>query len=317
MSFQIQHGLFKFELIDHYAILGIPLDADPKQIRQRYLKIASRLHPDTCKAENDAEKKQASQILSKLVNPAYEQLLKDKSRAEYQLVLSQIGKRLSGEKEKIAIASQPAKELFQASINLDGVYHKLLQSLASEQYQSLEQVVNKIAQISELNLVYLILTQGQGIQEKSKQPIRTGRGEKTSGKADGQTTVESNSQKTEEQTNKSPVASYLRRAQEYFDKNNFAKAILELRDALKIDPNNSKSHGLMGLAYLKQNQIAMAKVHINKAWEANPKDPIAVKGKEELDKLTSQKSKAKPHSSSSKEKSSGKSEKTFLGMKLW
>ena len=77
MSFAIKQGLFKLNITDHHAILGVSLDAEPKQIRLRYLKIAQKLHPDKCRADQD-KMKLAGQILSKLVNPAYEQLSKKK-----------------------------------------------------------------------------------------------------------------------------------------------------------------------------------------------------------------------------------------------
>ena len=41
----------------------------------------------------------------------------------------------------------------------------------------------------------------------------------------------------------------------------------------------------MGVVYLKQNQTTMAKVHINKALQLNPQEPIALKGKQFLDQM--------------------------------
>ena len=49
MPFAIKHGLFKLKITDYHAILGIPLDADAKQVRLRYLKIAQTIHPDILK----------------------------------------------------------------------------------------------------------------------------------------------------------------------------------------------------------------------------------------------------------------------------
>jgi curved DNA-binding protein CbpA len=281
MSFKPQQGLFKLDLVDHYAILGVPLDADPKQIRQRYLKVAYQLHPDTCQASSDAEKKQATRILSKLVNPAYEHLSKDNSRAEYLLILSHMGKTLTMESGKITLTSEPAKELAQAVANTEQTYKKLLQSLASEQYNSIGEILKTIAQISELNLVYLMLKQGQILPAKTTQLPKS------------KTASETQVEKPQTETTVSPVANYIRRAQDYLDRNNSAQAILEMRDALKIEPNNSTCHGLMGLAYLKQNQMTMAKVHINKAWQSNPADPVAMKAKQELGKLVPDESKVK------------------------
>lgn len=56
MSFKIKSGLFKFDLTDHHAILGVPVDADFKDIRKRYLQIARRLHPDSCGAKTETAK---------------------------------------------------------------------------------------------------------------------------------------------------------------------------------------------------------------------------------------------------------------------
>ena len=279
--FPIKYGLFKLDIIDYYAILGIPINTDAKQIRQQYLKIVQNLHPDVCRANGETEKQQASQILSKLVNPAYEQLSKDKLRVEYQVMLSQVGQRLAQQSGKITLASEMAKELSKAGKDLQQIYRKLLKSLAVDQYQDLEQVPYKIAQISELNMVYLLL----------KGQVETTR-----------TATAQVSSKKEEKA-ESPMALHLRRAQEYLNKNQFAQAILELRDALKLDPNHSSCHGLMGLAYLKQNQISMAKVHINKAYQSNPKDLIAIKSKQELDRLTAVVDPKKTQGRSAKDKS--------------
>ncbi len=83
----------------------------------------------------------------------------------------------------------------------------------------------------------------------------------------------------------SVVEQYCRRAQVLMAKNNFAQARVELQDALKLEPNNSRCHSLIGVVYLKQNQNTMAKIHIKKALELNPQEPMALKGKQFLDKL--------------------------------
>ena len=74
MSFQIDRGLFKFDFTDYHAVLGVSVDADVKEVRKQYLKIARLLHPDSSKSNDEAEKQQANMLLTKLVNPAYEQL---------------------------------------------------------------------------------------------------------------------------------------------------------------------------------------------------------------------------------------------------
>jgi curved DNA-binding protein CbpA len=281
--FQIEYGLFQLDFPDYHAVLGIPIGADANQVRKKYLKIAYSLHPDTCKAKSDAEKEQASQILSKLVNPAYENLYKKNLRVEYQLILSQMGRRLSmeGNLDNTSLVSEEAKKLAQSVAQLELVYKKLLEDLTSHQYESLNSIIETIGKISELNLVYLTLSKTQEIKQE---PIIFKVNEVV---IKPKETTPSNDNKQEQQKNNSPVESYIRRAQEYIDRQNYTKAITELRDALQLDPNNSTCHSLMGLAYLKDKKLGMAKVHINKAWSLNPKDPIVVQSKQELDKLNS------------------------------
>ena len=72
MSLKIDGGLFTYDFIDHHAILCVPVDADFKEIRKRYLQIARKLHPDSSSLGNESDKQKANQLLSRLVNPAYE-----------------------------------------------------------------------------------------------------------------------------------------------------------------------------------------------------------------------------------------------------
>ncbi len=298
MSFKIEQGLFKYDLTDYHAVLGLPLTADAKQVRKRYLRVARNLHPDSCKAENEAEKKQANELLSKLVNPAYEKLSKDDSRAEYQLVLSQMGQRLATEGGKVSLSSEGAKELSKAgSSTLDSVYKQQLQTLAKEQYQTLGEISNKIAQISELNMVYLMKKQGKG--------VRAGGGTTATGSTVGDKKPSVGRGKPPGKgAERKPPASrsepYVRRAQEYISKKNFSKAVLELRDGLKLEPNDAPCNSLLGLIYLQQKQMGMAKVYINKALKVNPQDPNAIKGKQLLDKMSGGQTGGKQTGNSSK-----------------
>jgi curved DNA-binding protein CbpA len=316
MSFQIDRGLFKFDFTDYHAILGIPVDADEKEVRKRYLRITRNLHPDSCKADSERGKAFANQLLSKLVNPAYEQL--SRGHREYQIRLGHLGKRLAAEGGKIAPKSDLAKQLTQAGVGVDPTYRNALKTLASNQYDELDRVLDKIGEISELNMVYLMLKakQGEGVARKKpvaragtigkkppsgagaeRQPVGTGG---TSGNS-GSTLSDSGMGRVEE---------YLRRADGYMMKNNFAGAVLELREALKLDANNHRSHSLLGYAYLKQNQTAMAKVHVKKALQLNPQDERALKAKKYIERLAQQKSGGKaatPSKSSSSQDSSSKS----------
>uniref|UniRef100_B8HUL6 Heat shock protein DnaJ domain protein n=1 Tax=Cyanothece sp. (strain PCC 7425 / ATCC 29141) TaxID=395961 RepID=B8HUL6_CYAP4 len=312
MAFQINQGLAKFELTDNYAILGIPISATAGEIRKRYLKIARHLHPDS--RGEDTNKLFATQLLSKLVNPAYEVLSQEKQRGEYQIILRLLGQRLVSNQATIVLEFPLSKALNQAA-DLEVRYKSAVQELAELQYESLDQVLRITGELSELNLVYLLrkALSGDGAPEAIPQPlpgpvnpitpppVPMG-GPKPGAKMAqppgtvSKTTIseEDGEQKAEEPNPiETYVEQYYRRAEEFMAKGNLPAAILELREALKLSPQNSRCHSLLGSIYLKQNQLTMAKVHIKRALELDPLDQTALLSREEITKIEKKAEKAK------------------------
>lgn len=284
MSFQIQQGLFSSDFTDHYAILGISVDADAKEIRKRYLKIARRLHPDSLSSDSEDEKQKASEFLSKLVNPAYEKLSQEREFTEYAVVLRLKGQQALRQQETIVLVSEQARQLATTG-NVDQTYKSSLKELADKQYESLDETLDIIGLISELNLVYLMRKGDQG-------DVKLGQSAKQSPPGASETTSTTRSPSTTRKPSAPPprpesiVEAYLRRAQEFETKQAYAKAILELRDALKVEPNNSVCHSRLGVVYLKTNQPTMAKIHFNQALKLNPQDSVALEGKRRVDPTT-------------------------------
>ena len=302
-TFEIKQGLFKLELDDYHAILGVPIGADEKEIRKRYLYIARKLHPDSCKAKNDDDRDYASQILSKLVNPAYENLYKKNARIEHQIVLQQTSQRLAEQEAKITITNDAIAKLYKAKGNAKLIYQRIVQALASEQYESIEQIIDRIGQMSELNTVYLTITNGKGIGfAKSKTQAKPAAPEisQTKEKSGAPAPAKPGTQ----------AEAYIRRAEQYIEKNDYTKARIEVDDALKIEPSNSSANALKGLIYLHQKQTSMAKIYISKACQANPEDPTVIKCKEMLARVTgtTQTSKNNSKKTSSSNKAADKSQ---------
>jgi curved DNA-binding protein CbpA len=285
MVFQIdKRGLFMMEFTDHHAILGVSVDADAKEIRKSYLKIARRLHPDSGTAVDEEAKQFASQLLSKLVNPAWEQLSQEKNRIEHGLLLKLKGQSALRKQNEINILSSLAKQLATNNIStLDHFYRSALQDMTDRQYSQLDQALEITAQISELNLVYLMRREGQGetVSTTSTKQIFTGTVSQSTAAAKS---AQSAQPAPPPPRRESMADQYYRRAEEFYSKGNFPRATLELRDALKIEPNNSRCHSLMGMVYLRQGQGTMAKIHFNKALEADPKNEMAIVGKQNLER---------------------------------
>ncbi len=285
MSPQIDRGLFRADFTDHHAVLGVPVDAEVKDIRKRYLKIARQLHPDSAAKAGPAEKKQAEELLSKMVNPAWERLSLEREREDYLIVLKLKG-QAAVQQTSPSINCEMAKQLLSAA-NPDHFYHTSLSDLALKQYEQLDQALELTAQISELNLAYLMRKESKGEVKPTtpKQTIYTGSNvadpaqaaPRSPAKAAPPPPAAKNPQITLEDQ-------YYRRAEDLVTRGNFAQATLELRDALKINPSSSQCHGLMGFVYLKQNQGTMAKIHFNKALATNPQNEMALKGIAALDR---------------------------------
>jgi len=288
MALQIDRGLGKFDYVDHYAILGVPVDAQGSEIRKCYLKIARSLHPDSCA---EANKQLASQLLSKLVNPAYEKLMQDRERTEYEVLLRLLGQRVIQEKDSIELKSERAMQLLQIS-DPDNFYKTAVREVAQRQYQDLDQTLELTGELSELNLAYLVARESKGeVSLGRKQPLGSSAAGRTSPSAASGAQQQPATPAPSAKGNSAPppsetfVGQYYRRAEEFLAKNNLQQATLELRDALKLEPSNSRCHALLGTIYLRQNQVTMAKVHINQALKLDPKNSTALTGKQQLDKL--------------------------------
>ncbi|GAX36435.1 J domain-containing protein [Nodularia sp. NIES-3585] len=276
MSLKIDHGLFKYDFIDHHAILCVPIDADVKTIRKRYLQIARRLHPDSNVITSAEERQLANELLSKLVNPAYEHLSKEPSRTEYIIVVSQIGKRLVQESTSVELSGNFAKQLVNAP-NIDYSYRTAIAQIAATQYDSLKQSIQVISQISELNLVYLMRSASNALSS----PPSSAKSTNNSGTRKLKTAPPPPPPAEKEA---SPVEQYIRRAESLIHKNQFVQAKVELQDALRIEPKNSQCHSLMALVYLKLNQVKMAKIHFDNALKLDPTNEIALSWKPKIEK---------------------------------
>lgn len=279
MSIKIEQGLFQADFTDYYAVLGIPIDAEVKDIRKRWLQISRRLHPDSLTEEDESHKQAATEILSKLVNPAYELLKDDRERSEYLLLLKLKGKQAIQQQAVNRLVSQEAKTLLQAKDPAKS-YHEVLRQLSTQQYNTLDHITAVTGQISELNLAYLMRMEAQdGI--KISRPAATTT--TTAPKATSTSGTTATAQTTTPVQAKISISDqYYRRAEEFLAKRSYAEAIKELRDALKIEPTNARCHTLLGTVYLAQKQNTMAKIHFQQALKHNPQDSKAREGLRQL-----------------------------------
>jgi curved DNA-binding protein CbpA len=247
-TFKIDRGIGQYNSSDYFAILGLPVTADALQIRKRYLNIARNLHPDVY-GRAPEEKHKACEYLAKLVSPAYNMLMQDRERVEYSALLKLIAKRLMKRELKMTPKSDIAKNLL--SSPSEPHYIRSVEAIARLQYQSLDKILEYTAQLSELNLIYIMYEEGYH-----------------------PSLIEPPQEIALPSSNR--VQNCLNLAEEYISKKQWTMALGELRAALPLDQTNSKCHALLGLVYLNQNLGGMAKVSFQQALKLNPRDPLAL-----------------------------------------
>jgi tetratricopeptide (TPR) repeat protein len=286
MNLKPTQGLFKFDFTDHHAFLGVSVDADATGVRDRYKEVARLMHPDSANWQTVSEKMLATKIFSSVVNQSYGQISKAAQLQEQQAMLELVAKRITADAGKIDITSRSAQKLYQqSSEDLNLVYHELLKELALQQYTILDSSTEVTGNISELNLVYLLRKRNQA----SRPPLASNNS--ATNKAVEQPSVETTTaiETPKAEISKNPLQGEkaMRRAEEYINMRNWTKANVELREVLKDDPNNAIAHAQMAIVYYRQNQVTMAKMHINKAIQLDPAAPIVRNAKQEIKKMMS------------------------------
>jgi tetratricopeptide (TPR) repeat protein len=297
MSFKLDRGLFQFDFTDRHAILGVSVNAGEINIRERYQAIARLLHPDSARWKTDTDQHLAVRLFSRLITHAYGQLSRQSQLQEQMIMLELLGKRLLEQSSQIQIADPLCQQLYQSGNDFEQVYDRLLTQLATQQYLEPSQSERAINQISELNMVYLLRKQLQSISS-------------TPPTASNNLSTSATKETTSAELKPSPVEGALRRAEDYMSKKNWVKAVPEIKEVISVEPNNARAHTLLGLVYLHQQQMTMAKISINKAVQLAPKDSQVIQAKQEFDRVSN------PNSSGANGKNAPKkaSEGMFSGL---
>ena len=303
MALKIDRGLFTGEFVDYHAVLGIPITADSGGIRKRYLRIVRRLHPDSASIKTTAERQLANELLSKLVNPAYEKLSQESEYSEYCLLLDLKGKEARQREETIILNGNNARQLASAP-DPEGTYLSAMKALSTKLYESINESVDLIGEISELNMVYLMRQQTGTVRRETSKPEA----------ATTQAPAPGSSKTTRPPSMTDLVNAYMRRAEDYATKRNYNQAVLEMREALKLTPQNSHCHARLGMIYLKNNQPTMAKVHFRKSLQLNPNETIAKEGLRRVDPSSNPNTDKAKVSKSNKSAKASKSSRGFLGL---
>lgn len=125
----LEDMLLQFESASYYEVLGVPFDANPKQIQTAYHDLAKRYHPDRFQSKefSSAARTKVQQLFT-CINDAYLTLKDPYSRAAYNEKLHI--KEIKGESGN-SRDNKTAEALFQSGFNLisKGEYEKAVERL--------------------------------------------------------------------------------------------------------------------------------------------------------------------------------------------
>jgi curved DNA-binding protein CbpA len=268
-------------LLDPYAVLGISLNADERQILKRYYTLAKLLHPDNYLKNNHQSPELAQAVFTNLINPAYEQLKQEKKRLHTLAVLRAEARNLN----KQTILASPitaAKDMIQKPVQeIELIYEQAIASQALAQYNELNKSYHITKQLCILNLVYLWLPRNETQPIASTLELKPANLNNSVQPPRTSAQVTADVQKTEQVNGRTPPINYAQRhyerALQYTKQQKWAIAVEELRDAIKLEPNNSDYYALLGVVHFQQKLLGMAKVYIRQALKLNPQQPLALK----------------------------------------
>ncbi len=257
------------QLCDPYAVLGISVSADDRQIYKRYHTLAKLLHPDRYAKSFNPEQELATAIFSHLINPAYEQLKHRHKRLIAIATLRSEARVLPP--QPLCVQSAIAEEIMEMPApQAELFYEEAIACYAEAQYKSLNKFSQVTQQIRILNLAYLKLHKPDLFLAQAPIPIIP------------EVEFKLVELTLNEKANVKPVLTnyaqrHYQRAIEYVRLAKWPLAVQELRDAIKLEPNNSDYYALLGLVHFKQKFLGMARVYIRQALKLNPQHSLALK----------------------------------------
>ena len=315
-TFRIDRGIGQYDFNDYYAVLGLPITAEASHVRKRYLMIAKSLHPDI-HGRNCDEKEVATQYLSKLVNPAYSVLSQERERTEYSAILRLLGKRLMKRNQKFAPQSDIAKKYLASSkdINYEQTIQEIAKVQYQNLDQAIENIsllseLNLVHILIHEGYKHLLNESENLIVVNNNHPInnnfvnRNGNATNNTNNTNNTTNNTNSSYQMRSEAQSPPrnpsydsnsfiknssqnvgsdnipnvsIEQCILQAESYINQQLWASALKELRNAIQVDCNNSKSHALLGFVYLNQKLVGMAKVSFQQSLKLNPEEPLALK----------------------------------------
>lgn len=115
---QILDLYYRLDSLDHYELLGVPISADRRAIKQRYHEIINVFHPDRYYGKNLGRFKAKLERVFQRVTDAHDTLTRNEARSEYDAYLN-AGKRTAALERELNDEEAYARELDAARARIE------------------------------------------------------------------------------------------------------------------------------------------------------------------------------------------------------
>ena len=265
-------------LVDPYAVIGVPVTADGQRLMKRYRSAAKLLHPDRYIHAEPALRELVTQLLTRLVNPAYGKIKDEVSQKEI-LVLIRLQAQQAA-KDGTELQTAVARSLKSQPVeSVDSFYEQQVSAFSDRQYTDLHFFSEATRSLIELNAVYFQLKHGEPTwRHRRTGLIPTPSMPQSSPSQSTQNSAQNSAQTIvppDQTSNHIYARRHYDRAKHYAQTSGWKEATTELKDAIRMDTSCSEYHALLGFIYFKQEQRGMARVHFKQALKLNPEDKLA------------------------------------------
>ncbi len=295
---RIDRGLAIYES-DYYAVLGVPLSANVKQVSDAYKQVAKCLRVGFVAETLEAQR--ASRLFAKWVNPAKEILTKETPKLEYDTILKLRIRRLKDQDPNTLWPKSPGASALRRSNTWESDYQAAVKRLASQLYLSLDELPELTTQLSELNLAYLLCKEGIGVgsgipsvkpttKPSSTAPV-TARIPVSPISAVNASAVNTTAKPTDPKPTDpkpappppppKPGENRFQQAMQMMERGQTKEAINFFGIAISMDASQPNYFVQRGIAYQKQGYKSMARADFQKALQLDPANEMAQQGMRE------------------------------------
>jgi len=251
--------------IDHYAALGVDIEAGMAEIRAAYLRLARIHHPDRGGADQGGANR--GRFFARHISPAYAVLSRPEARREYDESLQAIAQRAS----RTDLRAHPFVALLGRTDSPEALVHTYRGAVAEHAGQPCadhQTFLGRYHELSQLNLAFLLRRRALLVPPASTAS--------TSVAWERVRAAVSTVPDTACGGTKSPwFDRHLQRGQQHLMRRQFREALASFNECLRLEPGNADVHAHIGMVLVGLGKHAAAREKFSLALKLDPDNATA------------------------------------------